>query len=186
MLARTHVRLTIKINSENNLYPHSYFTKHLVDMFEKSPRKSNSNNSHNQKPQGGRVARLNLGSAGAEELTWAELVVERLRTQIRRGKSQQQNLQSKGQSLTRWDAGIGEVYSGRQKPKAWPGSGDTSAGTESVATRLQDWRTMKGPSLEWAGEIAELGCAQVKNIRPTVGNRKCNHRHGTDKIWPPA
>jgi hypothetical protein len=36
-------RSTIKIGSKNSLYPHRYFTEHLVGAFEKSPRESDLN-----------------------------------------------------------------------------------------------------------------------------------------------
>jgi hypothetical protein len=36
VLARPHARSTTEINSENNLFPHRYFTEHLLDVFRKS------------------------------------------------------------------------------------------------------------------------------------------------------
>jgi hypothetical protein len=41
--ARTRVGLTTKIGSKNSLYPHSYFTEHLVGAFEKLPWESDLN-----------------------------------------------------------------------------------------------------------------------------------------------
>jgi hypothetical protein len=43
VLARPRARSTIEINSKNSLYPHSYFTEHLVRVFEKSPRENDLN-----------------------------------------------------------------------------------------------------------------------------------------------
>jgi hypothetical protein len=41
--AGTRARSTIKIRSKLNLYPHRYFTEHLVGAFEKSPRENDFN-----------------------------------------------------------------------------------------------------------------------------------------------
>jgi hypothetical protein len=43
MLARSRKRLTTKIRSKNNLYPHRHFTFHLVGAFGKLPPESNLN-----------------------------------------------------------------------------------------------------------------------------------------------
>jgi hypothetical protein len=43
VIARTRARLTIKIRSEINLYPHRHFTEYLVDAFGKSPQKIDLN-----------------------------------------------------------------------------------------------------------------------------------------------
>jgi hypothetical protein len=43
VLARPQARLTMKIESKNSLCPHRLFTEHLVDVFEKSPWKSDLN-----------------------------------------------------------------------------------------------------------------------------------------------
>jgi hypothetical protein len=43
MLAWPQVRSTTKIESRNSLYPHRYFTEHLVGAFRKPPRERNSN-----------------------------------------------------------------------------------------------------------------------------------------------
>jgi hypothetical protein len=37
VLARLRERLMAKIDSKNSLYPHRYFTEHLVGVFEKPP-----------------------------------------------------------------------------------------------------------------------------------------------------
>jgi hypothetical protein len=43
VLARSRMRLMIKIDSKTSLYPYRYFTEYLVDVFGKLPWKSDLN-----------------------------------------------------------------------------------------------------------------------------------------------